>query len=58
MGDLPVREQVVDFPQTPYGRFELNRAVIQKGLDKQLVYYWFEQRGKRITNDFAARSRS
>ena len=48
-------QQVVDFPQTPYGRFELNRAVIQKGLDKQLVYYWFEQRGKRITNDFAAK---
>ena len=45
----------VDFPDTPYGSFEVNRAVIQKGLSKQLVYYWFEQRGQRFTNDFAAK---
>ena len=36
--------------------FTVNRAVIQKGLSRQLVYYWFEQRGKRMTNDYAARS--
>ncbi len=45
----------VDMSGTPYGVFELNRAVIQKGEAKQLVYYWFEQRGKRMTNDFAAK---
>jgi len=45
----------VSFPQTEYGDFTLNRAVIQKGLDKQLVYYWFEQRGRRMTNDFSAK---
>ena len=33
----------------------LNRAVIQKGLERQLVYYWFEGRGRRLTNDFAAK---
>jgi EpsI family protein len=32
--------------------FEVNRAVIQKELRYQLVYYWFEQRGRRMTNDF------
>lgn len=45
----------VDMTGTPYGRFEVNRAVIQKGLSKQLVYYWFEQRGQRMTNDFRAK---
>ncbi|WP_171239006.1 VPLPA-CTERM-specific exosortase XrtD [Ruegeria sp. HKCCA5763] len=40
---------------TPYGSFTVNRAVIQKELSKQLVYYWFEQRGKRIVNDFRAK---
>ncbi len=40
---------------TPYGQFEVNRAVIQKGTSMQLVYYWFEQRGKRITNDVTAK---
>lgn len=45
----------VDMSGTGYGTFEVNRAVIQKALSKQLVYYWFEQRGKRMTNDFTAK---
>lgn len=45
----------VDMTDTPLGTFDVNRAVIQKGLEQQLVYYWFEQRGRRITNDFAAK---
>jgi exosortase D (VPLPA-CTERM-specific) len=40
---------------TRTGPVTLNRAVIQKGLDKQLVYYWFEGRGRHMTNDFAAK---
>ncbi len=46
----------VSFPDTVYGDFEVNRAVIQKGLDRQLVYYWFEQRGRRMTNDYLAKA--
>ncbi|MEE4212890.1 MAG: VPLPA-CTERM-specific exosortase XrtD, partial [Parvularcula sp.] len=45
----------VDMAGTGYGTFEVNRAIIQKGLSEQLVYYWFEQRGKRMTNDFKAK---
>jgi EpsI family protein len=45
----------ISLPGTVYGDFEVNRAVIQKGLSKQLVYYWFEQRGKRMTNDYLAK---
>ena len=45
----------VSMPDTVYGDFELNRAVIEKGLSRQLVYYWFEQRGKRMTNDYLAK---
>jgi exosortase D (VPLPA-CTERM-specific) len=45
----------VQFPDTIYGDFTLNRAVIEQGLSKQLVYYWFEQRGRRMTNDYAAK---
>lgn len=45
----------VSMPDTVYGTFTLNRAVIQKGVNKQLVYYWFEQRGRRMTNDFLAK---
>ncbi|MBU2960053.1 VPLPA-CTERM-specific exosortase XrtD [Citreicella sp. C3M06] len=46
----------VSMPDTPYGDFMVNRAVIQKGLTKQMVYYWFEQRGQRMTNDYAVKA--
>ncbi|MDH2328619.1 VPLPA-CTERM-specific exosortase XrtD [Cereibacter sp. SYSU M97828] len=51
-----MEQHSVSLPGTPYGTFEVNRAVIQKGLSKQLVYYWFEQRGKRMTNDYLAKA--
>lgn len=35
--------------------FPVNRAVIQKGFDRVLVYYWFEQYGGRTAWDFAAK---
>lgn len=37
------------------GPFTLNRAVIQQGLDRMLVYYWFEQQGRRTASGFAAK---
>lgn len=45
----------VNLPDSQFGSFELNRAIIQKGLEKQLVYYWFEGRGQRMTDDIAAK---
>jgi len=45
----------VSFPETSFGTFEVNRAIIQNGLAQQVVYYWFEQRGQRFTNDFSAK---
>lgn len=35
--------------------FQVNRAVIQKGLSRAIVYYWFEGRGRTITNQYAAK---
>jgi EpsI family protein len=46
----------VSMPGTVYGTFMVNRAVIEKGTSRQLVYYWFEQRGRRMTNDYAAKA--
>ncbi len=31
---------------------EVNRVVIAKGSAKQLVYYWFDQRGRQMTNEY------
>lgn len=30
----------------------VNRAIIQNGLHRQLVYYWFKQRGRDIANEY------
>lgn len=50
-----INPHTLTFPDTVYGTFTVNRAVIQKGMSKQLVYYWFEQRGQRMTNDYKAK---
>ena len=43
--------------QMPSGEaLKVNRAVIQKGLRQQLVYYWFQQRGRHMTSDYAAKA--
>ncbi|MGP0083220.1 MAG: VPLPA-CTERM-specific exosortase XrtD [Steroidobacteraceae bacterium] len=33
----------------------LNRVIIQKGSVKELVYYWFDERGRKIANEFWAK---
>jgi len=32
--------------------FEINRTVIERDGQRQLVYYWFEQRGRRMANEY------
>jgi exosortase D (VPLPA-CTERM-specific) len=35
--------------------FRINRAIIQKGETRMMVYYWFEQKDRRLAWDFAAK---
>lgn len=37
------------------GEFGLNRAIIQKGETRMMVYYYFDQKGRKIAWDFAAK---
>lgn len=39
----------VKIDETPLA---FNRVVIQRGEQRQLVYYWFQQRGRIITNEY------
>jgi exosortase D (VPLPA-CTERM-specific) len=44
---------VFDSPdQTP---LKVNRAVIQKGTERQLVYYWFHMRGQSFASEYQAK---
>jgi len=33
-------------------RLRANRAIIELGRERQVVYYWFQQRGRDITNEY------
>jgi len=41
--------------QPPRSPVEINKFVIQKGLDKQLVLYWYQDRGRIITSEYWAK---
>ncbi len=33
----------------------VNRAIIEQGNERQLVYYWFQQRGRNMTNEYTVK---
>ena len=36
----------------PATAFPVNRVVIERGATKQIVYYWFVQRGRKVANEY------
>ena len=46
--------QTVDVPNVQMGNAALrvNRVLIENGNSRQLVYYWFQQRGRVVTNEY------
>jgi exosortase D (VPLPA-CTERM-specific) len=30
----------------------VNRVIVQRGTDRQLIYYWFQERGRDLTNEY------
>jgi exosortase D (VPLPA-CTERM-specific) len=44
-------------PSATYGSepLRVNRAVIELGNQREVVYYWFQQRGRIITNEFSVK---
>ncbi|MPY74871.1 MAG: VPLPA-CTERM-specific exosortase XrtD [Alphaproteobacteria bacterium] len=42
----------VDGVTTGSGKLIVNRVVIAKGETRQVVYYWFAQRGRHLTNEY------
>jgi EpsI family protein len=52
---------ITDLEQTNYRNNDttlslpLNRVIISKGSEKQLVYYWFDERGTKIANEYVSK---
>lgn len=47
-----ITQQVVDGALVAGKPLQVNRAVIQKGDERQLLYYWFQQRGRVINSEY------
>jgi exosortase D (VPLPA-CTERM-specific) len=45
--------EITDMSRIEVEGHPVNRLMIKKGLQKQLVYYWYQQRGKIVANEFA-----
>jgi EpsI family protein len=45
----------IQVPDSHERAVEINKFVIQKGLDKQLVLYWYQDRGRTITSEYWAK---
>jgi exosortase D (VPLPA-CTERM-specific) len=45
--------RIIDLKEINIDGTNLNRVLIKKEKDRQLVYYWYEQRGRSIANEYA-----
>ena len=47
-----ITNPVIDGAMVAGHPLQVNRTLIQMGEERQLVYYWFQQRGRLITNEY------
>ncbi|NOT86459.1 MAG: VPLPA-CTERM-specific exosortase XrtD [Methylococcaceae bacterium] len=45
--------EITDIARIEVEGHPINRLMIKKGLQRQLVYYWYQQRGTIVANEFA-----
>src|SRR5690625_1226852 len=56
MSRITRRNVPVSLPDGTVRELPVNRAIVQKGLQQQVVYYWFEQRGRHLTSDYVVKA--
>jgi exosortase D (VPLPA-CTERM-specific) len=44
--------EIASFSRTKVDQMPVNRALIRKGTQDQIVYYWFEERGTPVANEY------
>jgi exosortase D (VPLPA-CTERM-specific) len=45
-------QHAVDGVHSNGAPLRVNRAIVEHGTDRELVYYWFQERGRNITNEY------
>ena len=51
----PVENRIEEITLSSGARIKVNRYVIQKGLDKQVVLYWYQVLGRIVTSEYWAK---
>jgi len=53
-GYEPVSQRIMDVPDSrqPGATVPVNRLVVQKGVDKQLVIYWYQAHGRVVASEY------
>jgi len=53
----PVSQSVVEIPdpRQPSTTVPMNRYVIQKGLDRELVFYWYQSHGRIVASEYSSK---
>lgn len=54
-GWTPIEFNRIPLPRPGGGSISVNRYVIAKGLDRQLVLYWYQSHGRTVANEYAAK---
>lgn len=55
-GWQPMTTERVQIPSQRGAPINANRVVIQKGLDKELVLYWYQSHGRTIASEYASKA--
>jgi len=54
-GGWRITEHIIEQTELSDGTFEFNRLTIQKNDVKQLVYYWYQQRGRSMASEWTVK---
>ncbi len=54
-GWIPISRQVIRLPRPDGSSYPVNRFVVAKGADRQLVLYWFQAHGRAVASEWAAK---
>jgi len=47
-----IRQEIINAKSADGRKFSYNRLIIENGDFRQLVYYWYDQRGRKVANEF------
>jgi exosortase D (VPLPA-CTERM-specific) len=54
-GWIPTSRKIVEIEGAEGASFPANRYVVEKGVDRQLVLYWFQAHGREVASEYGAK---